>query len=207
MLNPILWNADAGRSYRPRAPPVSRFSLRTKKPRDRGRQTACRSPGGKEPNTVPTNSFFVLNNQVKSQRQLGQPQEVFSKMARNRKQRRQQHGSAWHWKQTNSWYYTPPGTRKRVPLFDEDGERIRGKDNKEAAQLALARIKLSDELAPVSSPVSKEWTVAQVCEIYLADLTNTASSRQDAATLCFKPAAQFHFPLNQHTGTETPQCR
>ena len=25
------------------------------------------------------------------------------------------------------------------------------------------------------------------------------SSRQDAATLCFKPAAKFHFPLNQHT--------
>jgi len=24
-------------------------------------------------------------------------------MARNRKQRRQQHGSAWHWKQTDSW--------------------------------------------------------------------------------------------------------
>lgn len=50
-------------------------------------------------------------------------------MARNRKQRRQQHGSAWHWKQTDCWYYTEPGTKKRVPLFDEHGERIRGKEN------------------------------------------------------------------------------
>ena len=38
-----------------------------------------------------------------------------------------------------------PGTKKRVPLFDEDGQRIRGKENKEAAELALAREKLSWE--------------------------------------------------------------
>lgn len=68
-------------------------------------------------------------------------------MARNRKQRRQQHGSAWHWKQTDAWYYTEPGTKKRVPLFDEKGERIRGKENKEAACTALARIKVADELS------------------------------------------------------------
>lgn len=30
-------------------------------------------------------------------------------MGRKRKQRRQQHGSAWHWKQTDCWYYTMPG--------------------------------------------------------------------------------------------------
>ena len=67
-------------------------------------------------------------------------------MARNRKQRRQQHGSAWHWKQTDCWYSTEPGTRKRVPLFDEQGERVRGTENKEAARLALARVNLVDEL-------------------------------------------------------------
>ena len=39
----------------------------------------------------------------------------------------------------------------------------------------MARIKLSDELAPVTGTSSSDWTVAQVCEIYLADLTNTAS--------------------------------
>jgi len=69
-------------------------------------------------------------------------------MGRKRKQRRQPHGSAWHWKQTDCWYYTMPGTKKRVPLFHEDGQRIRGIENKEAAELALAREKLSwDEKA------------------------------------------------------------
>ena len=64
-------------------------------------------------------------------------------MGRKRKQRRQPHGSAWHGRQTDCWYYTVPGTKKRVPLFDEDGRRIRGKANKEAAELALAKEKLS----------------------------------------------------------------
>jgi hypothetical protein len=32
-------------------------------------------------------------------------------MVRRRKQRRQQHGSAWHWKQTDCWYYTLSGTK------------------------------------------------------------------------------------------------
>ena len=50
-------------------------------------------------------------------------------MRRKRKQRRQPHGSAWHWKQTDSWYFTQPGAKKRVALFDEDGQRIRGKEN------------------------------------------------------------------------------
>ncbi len=40
-------------------------------------------------------------------------------MGRKRKQRRQPHGSAWHWKQTDCWYYTRPGTKKRVPLFPD----------------------------------------------------------------------------------------
>ena len=57
-------------------------------------------------------------------------------MGRKRKQRRQAHGSAWCWKQTGCWYYTRPGTKKRVPLFGEDGQRIRGEENKEAAELA-----------------------------------------------------------------------
>jgi hypothetical protein len=50
-------------------------------------------------------------------------------MATSQSKRRQAHGSAWHWKQTDAWYYTPAGTRKRVPLFDEAGDRIRGKEN------------------------------------------------------------------------------
>jgi len=47
--------------------------------------------------------------------------------------RRQPHGSAWYWKQTGCWYYTPRGTERRVSLFDEDGNRIRGPENKHAA--------------------------------------------------------------------------
>ncbi|HUQ68396.1 MAG TPA: hypothetical protein VM165_02665 [Planctomycetaceae bacterium] len=40
-----------------------------------------------------------------------------------RKFRRQQHGSAWHWKQTDCWYYTLPGTKQRVSLLDEHPSR------------------------------------------------------------------------------------
>ena len=97
-------------------------------------------------------------------------------MAVSRSKRRQAHGSAWHWKQTDSWYYTEPGTRKRVPLFDEQGERIRGKDHKEEARKALARVKLADELHPRPEAASREWTVARVCDLYLTDLHRTANS-------------------------------
>jgi hypothetical protein len=58
------------------------------------------------------------------------------------KTRRQSHGSAWHWRQTD--YYTLPGTKKRVPLLDEDGARVRGKANKGQARLALARVKFAE---------------------------------------------------------------
>jgi integrase len=87
-----------------------------------------------------------------------------------KKFRRQQHGSAWHWKQTDSWYYTLPGTRRRVALFDEDGNRIRGKENKEKARLALARVRLAAEdqaESPVSAAATGPWLVAKVCSEYL----------------------------------------
>lgn len=51
-------------------------------------------------------------------------------MATSRNKRRQAHGSAWHRKQTASRHDTPVGTRKRGPLFDEAGNRIRGKKRK-----------------------------------------------------------------------------
>ena len=89
-------------------------------------------------------------------------------MGKRRKQRRQSHGSAWHWKQTDCWYYTMPGTKKRVPLFDEEGERIRGKENKEAAELALAREKLTWEEADGKAPGSDgPWLVVRVCSEYI----------------------------------------
>ena len=46
-------------------------------------------------------------------------------MAKTKKRkRRQSHGSTWHWKQTDCWYYTEPGTKKRIALFDERGNEF-----------------------------------------------------------------------------------
>ncbi|REK25376.1 MAG: hypothetical protein DWQ42_11690 [Planctomycetota bacterium] len=87
-------------------------------------------------------------------------------MARKRRIRRQLHGSAWHWKQTDCWYCTLPGTKKRVPLFDENGERIRGKDRREAADLALAKEKLAGNIEG-NVAVASEWLVARVCSDYI----------------------------------------
>jgi len=61
-----------------------------------------------------------------------------------------------------------PGCKKRVPLFDEDGNRIRGIDNKKAAHLALARVKLGQGWLPEAPPASPDdWIVAKVCSKYL----------------------------------------
>jgi len=95
-------------------------------------------------------------------------------MARKPKKRRQQHGSAWHWRQTDCWYYTEMGTKRRASLLDEKGQRIRGLENKEAARLALARVKLADELSSPVQSTSSEWTVAKVCDVYLDDLHRSA---------------------------------
>src|SRR5256714_6113063 len=85
-----------------------------------------------------------------------------------KKTRRQPHRSAWHWQQTDCWYYTPPGTKKRVPLRDLDGRRVRGPDNKQAAQLALARVRLAGDQPPADAPApAGEWLVARVCSEYL----------------------------------------
>ena len=88
-------------------------------------------------------------------------------MGRPRKQRRNAHGSAWHWKQTDCWYYTLPGTKKRIPLFDEAGNRIRGLGNEAVAEQALARAKLSGEMNGVAPVPEQNWIVARVCSDYL----------------------------------------
>ncbi|HEY5313296.1 MAG TPA: hypothetical protein VIK18_12285 [Pirellulales bacterium] len=94
-------------------------------------------------------------------------------VAENKTTRRQRRGSAWYWKQTDCWYHTPQGTKRREPLVDENGKRIRGAENKQAAGLALARVRLKQGLSPPpeeSSPpaVAKVWSVASVCSEYLA---------------------------------------
>ncbi len=82
--------------------------------------------------------------------------------------RRQSHGAAWHWRQTDCWYYTLPGTKTRVPLLDEDGARIRGKENKDKARLALARVRLAEQgEIPAAPAAAGEWVVARVCSEYV----------------------------------------
>jgi len=88
-------------------------------------------------------------------------------MGRPRKQRRQPHGSAWHWKQTDCWYYTLPGTKKRVPLLDEKGQRIRGSQNKELAEMALARVQVAGDGDAGGPTAGQRWLVAKVCSEYL----------------------------------------
>ncbi len=92
-----------------------------------------------------------------------------AKASLNRQRRR----AAWYWKQTDSWYYTPTGSKERVGLFDEHGKRIRGKSSKQAAQLALARVQVAAgfKLAPVRDAAASEAPrtrlVARVCSVYL----------------------------------------
>ncbi len=88
-------------------------------------------------------------------------------MGRKRKERRQPHGAAWHWKQTDCWYYTMPGTKKRMPLFDENGERIRGLENKAAAVLALSQVKVAGDGHDNSNRPHQKWLVGHVCSEYL----------------------------------------
>ncbi len=91
--------------------------------------------------------------------------------------RRRTRGSAWHWQQTDGWSYTPPGTKNRVTLADENGRRIRGKDNKKLAELALARVKASGEWRPTSEPsVKDEWLVAKVCSVFIQNCEHRAAN-------------------------------
>ena len=60
-------------SFRSRAPLECSLSLRAKKPADNGRQTVCRSLGGKEPSSVPTHSDFAGILQVNSRTNISNP--------------------------------------------------------------------------------------------------------------------------------------
>ena len=91
--------------------------------------------------------------------------------------RRRPRGSAWYWQQTNSWYFTPPGTKSRVPLVDEAGKRVRGPENKKDAELALARVKVARQWRPApEAAVESEWLVAKVCSEYIQDCQRRAAN-------------------------------
>ena len=104
-------------------------------------------------------------------------------MASKSTRQRARRGSAWFWKQTNCWYYTPEGGKRRVPLFDQAGKRIRGVENKQAAELALARVRLATDgrSASAAAPAepSEGWCVAKVCSEYL----QTCQRRKAAGTM------------------------
>ena len=111
-------------------------------------------------------------------------------MGRKRKKRRQSHGSAWHWRQTDCWYYTMPVTKKRMGLFDDDGERTRGKENKEAAEVALAKEKLTWANTHDAFTIgNSQCLVARVCSDYVQYcekglLKGQISARVIATTQC-----------------------
>lgn len=91
--------------------------------------------------------------------------------------RRRSRGSAWHWRQTDGWYYTPPGTERRVRLLGEDGRPVRGKDNRQAAELALARIKAAGNWRPTAEPAGRDpWLVAQVCSRFIEHCQQRAAN-------------------------------
>jgi hypothetical protein len=60
-----------------------------------------------------------------------------------------------------------PGTKKRVPLLDEKGQRIRGRQNKELAEMALARVQVAGDGDAGGSTAGQRWLVAKVCSEYL----------------------------------------
>ena len=96
--------------------------------------------------------------------------------------RRQRRGAAWYWQQTDCWYYTPSGTKSREPLLDEAGRHIRGPGNKQAARLALARVRIKRGLKPAlnaetePSPPQKTWLVARVCSQYILHCNQAAAA-------------------------------
>jgi integrase len=114
-----------------------------------------------------------------------------------KKSRRQSHGSPWHWRQTDAWYYTLSGTKKRVPLFDGEGRRIRGKEKKQAAQRARARIRVAGDDAPIASSTTEEWLVARVCSAYIQYCErgvangSVSADHRDAATAKLNDLCQY----------------
>jgi integrase len=61
--------------------------------------------------------------------------------------------------------------------LDEEGKRIRGKDNRQAAELALARVKVAGRWRPAAGSAEEgEWLVARVCSEYVQYCERGASN-------------------------------
>jgi hypothetical protein len=92
-------------------------------------------------------------------------------MGRPYKQRRRPDGAAWYWKQTDCRCYTLPGTKKRIGLFDEEGQRIRPSRRGATAATEACLAKLSPEQRAAArwhrTDVSAGYP--QVCAEWLAE--------------------------------------
>ena len=126
-------------------------------------------------------------------------------IAKTPPKRRQRHGSAWYWKQTDCWYYTPRGTKQRVLLLDEQSRGIRGAENKQSARLALATVRLKQGLAPptgaseVAPKTTGTWLVARACSEYLSHCERAVAAERMHADH-HKSVARFLNALCQYCG-------
>jgi len=157
-MNPLFLIARALRSILARSPPRYRCA---KRPRGHGRQPVWLPLGGKEPKPVPPSlssprfpQSIPSGNWVSNERTNDQWQGIENNVA-------------------SSMDLPGIGSRRTAGIppnlvFHRIG-------NKEAARLALARVKRVDELSPQPTMSSGEWAVAKVCEIFLADLHQSAT--------------------------------
>ena len=106
-------------------------------------------------------------------------------MSEKTPRRRRTRGRAWHWRQTDSWYYTRPGTAQRVRLLDEGDRPIRGKENRAKADLALARVKASGNWRPEPEHSGDEqWLVASVCSEYIQHCRQRVANGNFSSEFC-----------------------
>jgi integrase len=76
-------------------------------------------------------------------------------MAERKKRRRGENGSVWFRAYTDSWYVRSGG--RQVPVLDENGRRVRGRENRKAAQAAWQAMR--------SKPPASPDEVAEVAEV------------------------------------------
>ena len=121
-------------------------------------------------------------------------------MGRKRKQRRQPHGSAWHWKQTDCWYYTHAGHEEAGAPSMRTGRGSGAARTGKPAESGAGEGKafLGGRRPPGSPSANGPWLVARVCSEYLqycerglASGSITKSHRDNAASLAERPVAAY----------------
>jgi len=97
--------------------------------------------------------------------------------------RRRAAGSAWYWQQTGTWYFTPPGTKRRVALLDATGKRIKSASSKQAADLALARLKARNDWKPSAEVMADPKAVALVAGV-CSEYIQSCEARVRSGRVC-----------------------